>query len=261
MAQAKRFTVPKKSPSSGVFPVSEKTSKEKDELEAIERDINALRHNAKNPLTTVLYSVDLLECLVDMNNPEIKEAIEATKNAINTIKNVLNSPIPSLEKALDRLPIRFEPVNIQTLTEKIKKEYSSRAEINVTVLGKRSTALGDKQHLKQVFDNLVDNAIKFNDQETKIVEIVIVDMEQRLHIVVRDNGPGVREEEKEKIFQEQYRSEQTSHIDGEGLGLNYVQNVITEMGGEIYLECSNSGGAVFTIVLNSTFQEPRPDRT
>ena len=103
-----------------------------------------------------------------------------------------------------------------------------------------------KLKLQQVFQNLISNAIKYNDKAEAVIEIGVKDETAPYCFFVKDNGPGIDEESSSKIFD--LFSTGNNIAKGEsstGVGLNLLKMIVGEQGGKIWMENNTSQGAVF----------------
>ena len=111
----------------------------------------------------------------------------------------------------------------------------------------------DEMHFTNVVFNLLDNAFKYRKEDEPLnLTVTTRDLPQdRLEIVVADNGIGIRKENLKKIFEKFYRVSTGNRHDvkGFGLGLAYVYKMITLMGGEIKAESELGKGSKFIIIL------------
>jgi signal transduction histidine kinase len=108
----------------------------------------------------------------------------------------------------------------------------------------------DREYVRRILDNLVDNAIKYGGPP---VRIEVTGEAAHITLSVLDAGRGVAEADREKVFDRFQRLDSNGH--GLGLGLSVVQGLVAEMGGSIRAEEAPGGGAAFRIVF------PRPART
>jgi len=107
----------------------------------------------------------------------------------------------------------------------------------------------DPYRLAQAIENLVSNAIKYTPRGGAVSISANFD-EKLIDVMVRDNGMGISEEEREKIFAPFYRGAQKRRIkQGMGLGLSIAQDIVLAHGGEIHLESQPGKGSQFTIVI------------
>jgi len=116
----------------------------------------------------------------------------------------------------------------------------------------RVSFLGRPLALRRVFDNLVDNAVKYG----KRASVLFVETEESIVITVMDEGPGIPEEEVERVFDPFYRVETSRNREtgGVGLGLAVVRSIIRGHGGEVMLSNRKKGGLCATVTL------PKPDK-
>jgi len=108
--------------------------------------------------------------------------------------------------------------------------------------------LSDPLRLQQVLENLLANAIKFSPAES-VVQLALRAEGQSLVWEVRDQGPGVPEDEQGRIFERFYRSPGTRAKPGTGLGLAIVKHLCRLMGGEVMVESRAGQGATFRVRL------------
>ena len=106
-----------------------------------------------------------------------------------------------------------------------------------------------RAYLRQVFDNLMSNAIKYAGQGAR-PEIGITAIRQRdcVRFTVYDNGPGVPEAQRERVFQPFFRLK-PEHTKGSGIGLTIVRRIIELYGGEVWIESNESHGCLVTFTL------------
>jgi two-component system phosphate regulon sensor histidine kinase PhoR len=107
-----------------------------------------------------------------------------------------------------------------------------------------------------LFTNLISNAIKYNKAEGRI-EIVLKETNNYNIVEIKDNGIGMKQEEKEKLFQEFFRAknESTKSISGTGPGLSIVKRIVDSYAGKIEVESEYNKGTTFTVYLPSKIGE------
>ncbi|NIQ07619.1 MAG: HAMP domain-containing histidine kinase [Candidatus Korarchaeota archaeon] len=114
------------------------------------------------------------------------------------------------------------------------------------------TAVYDEDRIVQVLRNLVENAIDYTEDTIWIHGTA---HEERIQVSVRDDGPGIPEEEQAKIFlpfyrvHDEARSRDTRRFGGTGLGLNICKQIVQAHGGEIHVDSNLGEGSTFTVVL------------
>ncbi|MEJ2617627.1 MAG: ATP-binding protein [Ignavibacteriaceae bacterium] len=109
---------------------------------------------------------------------------------------------------------------------------------------------GDEEKLKSVFINLIDNAIKYSGKNGYVSIDLTKHQDGRAKISITDNGPGMKEEEINRIFKRFYRSDEIrSDISGSGLGLSIAKKIIELHKGEIKVQSSPGKGSTFSVFL------------
>lgn len=107
---------------------------------------------------------------------------------------------------------------------------------------------GDKGLMFHVWNNLIDNAIKFNPINGS-VKIKLKKQKDKIVFSVEDEGCGISDEEKKHIFNKFYQSDSSHKSEGNGLGLSLVKNILNICGGWIFVKDCENGGAEFTVTL------------
>jgi len=105
--------------------------------------------------------------------------------------------------------------------------------------------------LKQVFENLISNAIKYRSAErTLLLKISVMDMGADILIVFEDNGIGIKSGDEEKLFEEYYRNKEVAgKVEGHGIGLSTVKTLLSSHGGVIWVDPEAIAGASFNLQL------------
>ena len=123
--------------------------------------------------------------------------------------------------------------------------------------GELPPIFGDKICIEQVFHNLLDNALKYLDAARPgHIRITAMPGDDFNTFSVHDNGTGIAEEEKHKVFEIFRRGAEVSHVPGEGMGMAYVRTIVKRHGGTIGFESSLGKGSSF----HFTIAKPIPAR-
>ena len=104
----------------------------------------------------------------------------------------------------------------------------------------------DRTYLTRVIHNIVKNGLQSNYSRYKKVDINLLDKGEKFIIAIKDNGIGISEEDKQKIFQENF----TTKSSGNGLGLMMVKNIVEDYNGSIWFESEKDKGTTFFIEFN-----------
>jgi signal transduction histidine kinase len=102
-------------------------------------------------------------------------------------------------------------------------------------------------YLRQIFTNLIDNAIKYHDQSVGKIEISAKSHKTFYEFKVKDDGPGIAEKYHEKIFKMYYSLNTSASKDSTGLGLSIIKKITSEKGGKVWVESRGRGTSfIFT---------------
>ncbi|HBX60822.1 MAG TPA: two-component sensor histidine kinase, partial [Methylophaga sp.] len=213
-----------------------------------------LAHEIKNPLTPIQLSAERLQhkyaSLVPPDQTEtlqkltdtIVQQVEAMKDMVNEFSDYARSP-----------GLQFETVSIGELLREVLTLYQSHSNHQFILLNSPTDIRIklDKNRMRQVFHNLLKNAIEASEEAGKPVDIAIsyhIIVQQHmpwLEITFNDQGPGLPQNMVDKLF-EPYATTKTK---GTGLGLAIVKKIIEEHGGDVWAENLNPEGAGIIIRL------------
>jgi len=215
-------------------------------------------HEIKNPLAPIRAAVETLRRLFERDDDRFDEYFdEATRTVLEEVHRITN--IVSEFTKFQRLPApSIEPMDLVAATKKVVALHAAdpdgvrtdgaaapRVELDAEAIPE---VRADKDQIVQVLTNLIQNGLEAAAavrSDPRVLVTVKRAPDERVRIVVRDNGPGVSEEMRERLF-EAYA---TSKATGTGLGLAICQRIVFEHGGEIVYRPATKGGAVFEITL------------
>ncbi|MGB0175589.1 MAG: ATP-binding protein [Owenweeksia sp.] len=202
-------------------------------------------HEIKNPLTPMRLNVQYLEKTLKTEEPaKLKEFTESMISQIDTLTGIAEAfsrfaSMPELKSE------EFAAREIIQRTAALYPNYN----IKFNTEDKDIHLKGDKDQLVRVMNNLINNAIQAVPEERDPdIRICMKKQEDKVLISVSDNGSGIPEEQKEKIFEPRF----TTKTKGMGLGLAMVKNIITGFGGEIWFESELGSGTTFYLSLPGT---------
>lgn len=223
-----------------------------DKLTAMGELVSGISHEIATPLTIVGDRLDLMQAALEAQKEELaRETLNELKGEFNRIGKII-SGMQSYARNQE------EEIEICSLAQVAKESVEFIKGVNVLgnielVIEAESPCLAIANPLKiqQVFINLLKNSVdslKSSSQDSKVVKIAVEEADsEQVHVVrVFDNGPGVPEEAREKIFDMFYTSKDLG--EGTGLGLNISQKIIQDHNGSIRLN-ETSVGCEFVIEL------------
>jgi len=222
---------------------------ELEDKEYIENYLHSLAHELKSPLTSMSASAELLNEVQDpQQHSKLANNISQSSERMNLlVERMLNLASVERQRELDTI----QEINLPELISRLVKDRSKRLEtldIKIQTEGlEQHSVTGDSVLLEQAIANLIDNAIEFSPSGSSIKIRSRMDEDQH-HISIEDNGPGIPEYAKEKIFERFYslprpKSQQRST----GLGLSFVNEVMKLHKGTARLENRSQQGTSATI--------------
>lgn len=228
-----------------------------DQLKKVNEELDSfsytISHDLGTPLTVMKLNAQMLlnslKDTSDKNKNKINSIIDEIDNMAEMMQNVLQ-----LSRAKDS-DIQLENIDtnptIRKITENAKITYDSPK--SMVVIKECPEVLADKTMLHQVFLNIINNAVKYSsDQEQPVIEIEGSDAGDKIIYRIKDNGIGIPEENKHKMFKIFNRMDNAKKFKGNGIGLSIVHRIMNRLGGTVDYE-SNKDGTCFIL----TFQKPK----
>ena len=217
-------------------------------------EVASMAHDLKGPLSTVSSYLDMIaEGMLGPVSEDTRTAARRAAEASARVRTLVESAllqhvegVASRAQVVDTVDLR---ALIRDVTEALRAEIaSSHAEVVVEPL---PSVLGDQARLFRVFENLVQNAVKYTRPgEAPTVMITGASTGGRAEIVVRDHGIGIPAEDCERVFEPHVRAGNGMAIAlGHGLGLATVRRLVRDLGGEIWIDSTNVDGAAVRLSL------------
>ncbi len=226
-------------------------------LSEVQKDfINNMTHEFKTPISTIAISAEVLK------NPNIIHTPERLLNYVTIIQNENHRLKQQVERVLqmarldkEDIGLKKEQVDIHELiceaVKNITPSLQSRnGKINLDLNAMHNMVSVDRLHFTNVFYNLLDNAIKYNQSAPEIM--IRTRVENKLLLIsVSDNGIGISAENHKKVFHKFYRvpTGNIHDVKGFGIGLNYVKLIVEKHEGKVSLQSNSDTGCTFTIEI------------
>lgn len=215
--------------------------------------LSRMSHELRTPLNAILGFGQLMELDARTANEEENagQILKGGRHLLALINEVLD--ITGIESG--RLHLSAEPVRVTDVVDEVLRLMMPLATQRKIQLTSDSRALdghhvrADRQRLKQVLLNLVANAVKYNRDGGNAHIGLGSPAGPRLRIVVADNGPGIPETKRHRLFTPFDRLGIDQTVEGTGLGLALCKRLVEAMSGEIGIESPQAGGAQFWIEL------------
>lgn len=219
-----------------------------------------MSHDLKSPLITIRTFLDFVEESLNSNDLETAlQDLQRIRQAATKMSGLLDG-ILELSRIGRRLNLLME-INLEEVIREAIENLSGKLEqhyppIQITICDHFPTLMGDHLRLVEVFQNLIDNAIKYmGAQPNPQIEIGWEDHDQEIWIYVRDNGIGIEPRKIDKIFNLFEKLDENSS--GYGIGLSIVQRIIETHHGRVWAFSDGiNQGSTFWISLPLF---PKPD--
>jgi signal transduction histidine kinase len=217
--------------------------------------VATVSHELRTPLTAIAGSLGLLTGVgterLAGSARLLKLAHANSQRLLRLVNDILD--IETIEG--DRMAFNFQQVDIKPLVEEAIETNRVLADaFGVAVrLDPRSadaTIYTDANRLTQVLVNLLSNAVKFSPRGQEVMVTITVS-DDRLCIAVRDHGPGIPDEFKDRIFEKfvQVDASDARRRGGTGLGLSIAKQITIRLGGDMSHDAARDGGTIFRIDL------------
>src|SRR5581483_7801643 len=216
--------------------------------------LQLVSHELRTPLTSIQGLSDVL-LKFPVATEESREMLSTIHSEAVRLGETINRYLDLTRLESGAQPLNLTPVSCQQLIAGCVRNLSLlAAERRISLTSRINPAVpvlhADAQLLTQAVNNLLSNAIKYSPPDTEVV-ITAEPNHTGVRISVRDQGRGIPEEAREKIFEKFYRLERdaASGIVGTGLGLPLVKEIVEQHGGRITVESAPATGSTFTIHL------------
>jgi two-component system phosphate regulon sensor histidine kinase PhoR len=210
-------------------------------------------HELKTPLTSVRGYLELLENNIVVDEKMKKDFLARIKKETINMTSLINdilmiSRLETKEAEVTLSDVRLTPLvkEVCTSLEPLAKEYQVTVATNCRPL----MIYANTQQLRELFNNLIINAIKYNKPEG-MVWVTVTAEQNEIIITVEDTGVGIPEDAKVRIFERFYRVDKgrSKRVGGTGLGLSIVKHIVNYYNGSIEVQSKVNEGTKFTVRL------------
>lgn len=222
-------------------------------LDRIKSDfVNTVSHDLRSPLTAILGYVELLDRVGPLNDTQ-QEFVQRVFNSAQSIAGLVDELL-NLERIEAGFDNRRESLYIDQLIrsslESFKPKFAEKQIQLINDLGKGTRMIqANPVQMRQMIDNLLDNAIKYSFQNGSVT-IRSISEQNQIILQVIDSGVGIPASDLPYIFDKFYRASNVEEAaTGTGLGLSIVRSIVENHGGRIWVDSVVKKGTTFTVVL------------
>ena len=212
--------------------------------------INSLSHELKTPISTIIGAVDTLKLDSGrLGQEQRKELVSEIAIAGQRLHEQVGNLLSMSRLESDFFKLQLDWYDLNELVHRVIRKNLPDAAKHSVHFSERELPLFrvDGALIEQILDNILHNALQYTPMGST-VEISVEPVGEGLELRIRDNGPGFPEDKLEKVFEKFYRLPKTA-AGGTGLGLSIARGFAQAHHGDIRLENSPSGGAVFRVYI------------
>jgi len=231
-----------------------KINKQREELllslEKQNKELNEYAHMVSHDLKAPLRSIDtLINWFIEDNQVMMNDANTKSLNLILSnvekmdllIKGILDYSAIEKQNDDDRI------IDLNILVDEIVRTNSVQSHVDIKIKNELPKIFGNDFRFKQLFQNLIQNGIKYNDKENIEIEIGSTEDVNEFSFYIKDNGIGIQEKYQSKIFD--IFSKLENNDSSSGIGLSIVKKIIDFYNGKIWLESQENKGTIFYFTI------------
>jgi signal transduction histidine kinase len=217
--------------------------------------VSSVSHELRTPLTSIKgYAAILLAGKLGEVPPEALKRLEKINKHSDELVQFVNDLLDISRLESGKVTMKLVPFELKSLVDEVADILSvlmkeQAIEFSCAAPEGLPDVLGDKDQIKRVFINLINNAIKYSPKGK--ITVAVMRTADALQVDIADTGCGIPENAVEKIFEEFYRvdSAMNQEIKGTGLGLSLVKNIIEAHKGKIWVRSKVGEGSTFSFTL------------
>ncbi len=216
--------------------------------------ISNVSHELKTPIATVKVALEALSNYGVIDDPKLsREYLGMAASEMDRLELLATRVLNTSLLEAGKISLQQETHSLKVLVEEILQMMQLRfsqneAKVSFTTSGSSFLVHIDKLHMQGVLVNLLDNSLKYKTGPVNI-NINLTENNGAVQLALSDNGPGIPEEYREKVFEKFFRipTGDRHNIKGHGLGLNYAAQVMRLHKGNIAVNNIADGGCMFTL--------------
>jgi two-component system, OmpR family, sensor histidine kinase CiaH len=213
----------------------------------------AITHELKTPISVARLNLETLQ----KHNLDPEKQHKLIRNALDEtsrLNNLTNNILIASQLEVGRYNSSKDELDLSDLLKDCIQDFRNRFPERrfEDIIEPDADIKGDPLLLQILINNLLENAIKYSPKET-IVTAILMNQRSTIELQVRDEGPGIPEEEKKKIFTKFYRvgNESTRKKQGTGLGLYLCRIIARDHNADISVTNNEAGGSNFTVIFKT----------
>lgn len=222
------------------------------QAETIKNDfISSVSHELRTPLTAIRGWGETAKMSVGADEELVTHGLEVVLSETDRLSSLVEELLDFSRMQTGRLTVNTQPIDVSVLLHMAVDMYTELArqqgvEVSYTPPAYSSIVMGDADRLKQVFINIIDNAVKYTEKGG-LVLVAQTEEEGCVRIQVKDTGVGIPAQDIDHVKEKFFKSNKT--VRGSGIGLAVADEIIRQHQGLLFLESTEGVGTTVTIVL------------
>lgn len=219
--------------------------------------ISSVSHELRTPLTAIRGWGETAKMSLGTDPELVDRGLDVVLSEADRLSSLVEELLDFSRMQTGRLSLVSQPMDVALILREsadMYKELAKKQEIELvlTAAAEEIKVLGDKNRLKQVFINVIDNAVKYTEAGGQV--LVNLDTEEAcVRITVKDTGVGIPAEDIDRVKEKFYKANKT--VRGSGIGLAVADEIIKQHDGLLFIESIENVGTTVTVVL-PIFEEP-----
>jgi two-component system clock-associated histidine kinase SasA len=245
-----------------IFHLKQEKTELLEQLQFKDRVIALLAHDLRNPLTAIALALGTLELAQNASGeaglnlkPGLTEQlIQQARSQIRLMDRLIADILQAARGSSSELKIQPHKLDLGSLCQDVVSQMlegmqKKSQKIEIDIPQDLPFVHADGERVRQVIVNLLDNAIKYTPEEGSLKLAILHRTTGKIQVMVGDNGPGIPEENRDRIFEDHFRLERDSDREGYGLGLSLCQRIVRAHYGRIWVESIPGQGSSFNFTL------------
>ena len=231
------------------------------QAESVKNDfISSVSHELRTPLTAIRGWGETAKMSVGTDDELVGRGLDVVLSEADRLSSLVEELLDFSRMETGRMRVETQPLNISSLLSESVDMYVELAkQQNIDLCFTRPTeeimVMGDPNRLKQVFINIIDNAVKYTESGGQVLVSQLKE-EVGVRISVTDTGVGIPAQDIDRVKEKFYKANKT--VRGSGIGLAVADEIIKQHKGLLFIESTEGVGTTATVVLPIMEQEPEP---
>ena len=215
--------------------------------------VTNVSHELRNPLAAAKLMVETLETGALEDPPTAMDFLGRLNGEIDRMAELVEELLELARLESGQTGLHLAPFDLTEMLAEVRESYQPRAErtgirLSFELENSLPWIVGEKQKLRQVVANLLDNALKFTPAERQVT-VSAAPRSRYVDVSVADTGPGIAPEHVPHVFERFYKADRSRHDEGSGLGLAIAKHIVLAHGGHVDVKSSEGEGTEFTVRL------------